>query len=263
MKKYIKINIVDRYALSDIEFFTNPKIQKEIVNSNREIEIIAKVKNNDMISTKKISKAVTDLIIHISKNKILKKYITKVYETEYRSEIECLYKKACNIFDVEKEHIKSEIFTRVDEYIRTNDSIDIEGFIKFRMKEIDMFMPKMLELAIEEYIKDKEQEEITSILRYYIKLQEDKLEVIKIKINKDETFELYDKEDHQLKLINKEEIEEFIQDNDMDYEDIYINNLLSYCPEKIEVKDNLNNKKSMTVIETIKSVFGENVYIYL
>ena len=257
MKRYIAIEKKDKYVLSDIEYFADPLIRKQIIDKNDKLEISLDNINEDDI--KEVTVGISELVVQIIRNKMLKKYIEKVYKDEDKRDIDDLYKKANEVCISQKNIIIDEIRIKIEEYIRDNEVIDIDGFIKFRIKNLEKIMAMMLEIAVEKYIIEREQEELTSLLRYLINIQEEKIDLLRININKNGSFTFYNKSNEVIKRIEMNDIEEFIINKKMDYEDIFISNLLSYCPDRIEVEDELNNDESRQVVETIKIVFGGKV----
>ncbi len=259
MYKHINLKLCDKYGLSNVEFFTNTDIKKELICQDNFIEVVVDVNDYGEITNEKISEGVTDLIIDITKSKLLKKYINKKYKKESKKEVENLYKIADIVFDKEKNNIRRAIYLKVYDYIKNNDFIDIDGFVKFRIKEFDRYIPQIVEIALDKYSIEKEQDELISILRYFINIQEEKLDLLKIYINKDGTVVFYDEDDNIIKQFKKQEVMDEILKNGMEYEDFLISSLLNICPQKIEITDNLRNNHSKQIIETIKAVFGYKV----
>jgi len=140
-----------------------------------------------------------------------------------------------------------------------NDYIDIEGFVNFRMKEFNKYLFDVADLALEDYLIKKDQDEFISVLKYFIDIQEEKLNLLKVHIKKDNTFILYDELGNKIDSIDDEELINMVIKENLNYEDFLISTLLTLCPKKIEIIDHLNNNCSMEIIDTIKSIFGERV----
>ena len=113
--------------------------------------------------------------------------------------------------------------------------------------------------ALEEYLIDKDYDEFISVLRYFINVQETKIDTLKVYIRKDNSFILYDKNDNIIENENDEElINMFIKEN-LNYEDFLISTLLSLCPNHIIIYDSLQTNSSREIIDTIKAIFEEKV----
>ena len=120
-------------------------------------------------------------------------------------------------------------------YILNNDYIDIEGFVNFRMKEFNKYLFDVADLALEDYLIKKDQDEFISVLKYFIDIQEEKLNLLKVHIKKDNTFILYDELGNKIDSIDDEELINMVIKENLNYEDFLISTLLTLCPKKIEI----------------------------
>ncbi len=89
--------------------------------------------------------------------------------------------------------MRETVFTRVRNYIEENDFINVEGFIRFRMREFMKYISAIGDIAVEEYLIKKDQDEFIRVLKYFIDTQEEKIDLLKVHIMEDNTFVLYDK----------------------------------------------------------------------
>jgi putative sporulation protein YtxC len=127
------------------------------------------------------------------------------------------------------------------------------------MKELMGYISNICEDALEEYLIEKDYDEFISVLRYFINVQETKIDILKVYIRKDNSFILYDKNDNIIENENDEElINMFIKEN-LNYEDFLISTLLSLCPNHIIIYDSLKTNSSREIIDTIKAIFEEKV----
>ena len=95
--------------------------------------------------------------------------------------------------------------------------------------------------------------------KVYNYILQEKLELLRIHIKEDNSFILYDKDGNKIDSINDEEIMDMVIEENLNYEDFLMSNLLTLCPGKIEIIDSLNNNSSKEIIEIIKSIFGDKV----
>ena len=127
------------------------------------------------------------------------------------------------------------------------------------MKELMGYIANICEDALEEYLIEKDYDEFISVLRYFINVQETKIDTLKVYIRKDNSFILYDKNDNIIENENDEElINMFIKEN-LNYEDFLISTLLSLFPNHIIIYDSLQTNSSREIIDTIKAIFEEKV----
>lgn len=259
MKKDIHLSVSQQDKVSKKSFLNNINLNKEIIYNGNYIDIIVSSEDINIVHNEEISKDITNLIIDIIKDKFLKEYIVKEYKDTYKDDYQYIYKHALNLFNERETIIKKSIYSKVYNYILNNDYIDIEGFVNFRMKEFNKYLFDVADLALEDYLIKKDQDEFISVLKYFIDIQEEKLNLLKVHIKKDNTFTLYDELGNKIDSIDDEELINMVIKENLNYEDFLISTLLTLCPKKIEIIDNLNNNCSMEIIDTIKSIFGERV----
>lgn len=256
--KDIHLSLSKQNEISVKKLLTNHKLEKEYTYKNDYIEVVLK-NNRDKIHNEEIVDEITDLIIDIIENKLLRKYIIKKYSLESSEEIQKIYIYALNIFKNKEFIIKQSLYQKVHDYILNEDYINIEGFVKFRMKEFNNYISTIVDLAWEEYFIKKDQDEFINVLKYFVDAQKEKLELLRIHIKEDNSFILYDKYGNEIDSINDEEIMNIMIKENLNYEDFLMSNLLTLCPGKIEIIDSLNNNSSKEIIEIIKSIFGDKV----
>ena len=127
------------------------------------------------------------------------------------------------------------------------------------MKELVKHISNLVDIALEEYITQKDHDEFISVLKYFIEIQENRIDTLKIYIKKDNTFILCDKNDNPIENENDEElINMFIKEN-LNYEDFLISTLLSLCPKEILIYNIDNGNISKEIVETIKLIFEGRV----
>lgn len=259
MKKDIHLSVSQKDKISKKSFLNNIKFNKEIIYNDDYIDIIISSEDMNKLYHEEISEEITNLIVDITKSKFLKEYIIKEYKDTYKDDYEYIYKHALNLFNERDIIIKKSIYSRVYSYILNNDYIDIEGFVKFRMKEFNKYLLDVADLALEDYLIKKDQDEFISVLKYFIDIQEEKLNLLKVHIERDNTFVLYDELGNKIDSIDDEELINMVIKENLNYEDFLISTLLTLCPKKIEIIDNLNNNSSSEIIDTIKGIFGDRV----
>ena len=128
-------------------YLTNHKLEKEYTYKNDYIEVVLK-NNRHKIHNEEIVDEITDLIIDIIENKLLRKYIIKKYSLESSEEIQKIYICALNIFKNKEFIIKQSLYQKVYDYILNEEYINIEGFVKFRMKEFNNYISTIIDISI-------------------------------------------------------------------------------------------------------------------
>ena len=257
--KDIYLSLLPKYKLAINKFAKQTKFKNIVNYNNNTIEIKISVKDTNDETVSEISKEITDILIQIIKEVILKEYIQKSYENKYKKEIEKIYLKSLDIFKKKDLLLREIIFYRINNYILNNDYIDIDGFVKFRVKELMGYIDNICECALEEFLIEKDYDEFIGVLRYFINVQQSKIDTLKVYIRKDNSFILYDEDDNIIENENDEELISMFMKENLNYEDFLISTLLSLCPNHIIIYDSLNTNTSREIIDTIKAIFEEKV----
>lgn len=257
--KNIHLSLSQQDKVYAMKFLNSNNLKKELKYDNDLIEIEISSNNKEKINTETITEEITNLIINIMKDKLLKEYILKQYHDIYSNEKEKIYVYSLDLFKEKELFIRDSIYRKVYSYILNNDYINIEGFVKFRTKEFMRYISTIGDIAVEEYIMKKDQEEFINVLKYFVEIQDEKIDLLRVNIMKDNSFILYDKNGNKINNIDDEEIINMVIQENLNYEDFLISTLLTLCPGKIEILDTLNNNSSKEITDTIKSIFGKRV----
>lgn len=155
----------------------------------------------------------------------------------------------------------NNIIENIKNFIEENRYININGFIRFRMKPMKVTIEEIIDKIVEKYIVDKEYNEFIKLLRYFVDIQECKIEEIDVNILNNGLYEIKNGlgEDIFKEFLN--EISDNIDDKQINIEDIIISGLITNAPKKIKIFNELkcNNKE---FLKTIKNVFRERVEVY-
>ena len=269
------MKLISKDKISDKKFYSN-NINNKLIYTNGIVEVVTSSGKNEVISRKviddkvfsneglnldEITERITNKIIKIMRGEVLKDYIRSQYGKAYPKEIDNIYEHSLKIFSNKEVFIRETIFMRVSNYILENDYINIDGFIKFRMKEFIKYISAIADISLEEYLINRDHEEFIRVLKYFIDTQDVKIDLLKVHIMEDNSFVLYDKNGDKIDSIDDEDIINMVIRENLNYEDFLISTLLSLCPRKIEVMDTLNSNSSKEIIDTLKSIFENRVDI--
>ena len=146
-------------------------------------------------------------------------------------------------------------------YLSDNDYLNINGFIKFRLRDFMDYIIELKDRGFEEYLIEKDYNEFINLLKYFVDVQEEKIDVLKLYIEKDGSFKLYDKNDMNLEENYLEDIFNIALKENMNEEDFLISSLITLCPKQIYIQDNLENNASKEIIQTINAIFEGRVTV--
>ncbi len=216
-----------------------------------------------------ISNVLTDLIINLYQENILRKLIdNRCYYLKDR-EREEIYEQTMSIIKSNEElclkdkqfyvNRKKRVLNNVKDFLEKNNKIILEGFVNFRLKFLITYMEKALEKSLEDFFIQKEYKEFIKILQYFVDAQQPRIDLVNVVINNEKNHQLYDKNKKIIKNDFLEEIAEVMSDNNMNYEDLLISSLITIAPKQVVIHVTDKSLEDMEVIKTIKNVFVNRV----
>lgn len=256
------------------------QLVRESLNDKNYINMVTYDKSSDgicidmnkVMSCDKLCDGISDLIINIIRKKNLKNYIWKNYTKIEDKEKQNVYVEAQTIFNKKKDFIKETVYNKVYDFVKDNDDLnldinldlDIEGFFKFRMKDFMSYISIISDIALEEHLIKRDKKEFLDSLKYFIDIQEEKIEFLKITITKEGLFILSDANGKMLEELNNQELINIAMQENLNKEDILISAVMTLCPKKIEIQDSLKDNKSKEIIEILKLIFeGRVTEVYM
>jgi len=152
---------------------------------------------------------------------------------------------------------KALILQKLIEYLHANDHLIIEGFIRFRLKDYMQELSSVADKAVDDFMLEREYKEFVKLLKYFVEIQEPRLEVVQVITLPSGKFRMLD-EDNQ--NISSEYMEGFLDSGDpeINYEDLLISALITIAPSRV-ILHTPGNTDAHRILETIDSVFGNRV----
>lgn len=153
----------------------------------------------------------------------------------------------------------NSVIEKIKECLEENQEININGFIRFRMKELREDIEKIIDKVVETYMVEKEYKEFVKLLKYFVEIQESKLEEVDIYIKMGGGYLIKDEHGNDIFNDFMKELSECRIDTEAKIEDVIISGLITNAPKKVAIhgKENCNNKE---FLETITNVFSDRVY---
>jgi len=153
----------------------------------------------------------------------------------------------------------NSIIEKIKECINENQELNIEGFITFRMRKLRSDIERIIDKVVERYMVEREYKEFVKLLKYFVEIQECKIEEINIIIEENNNYIV---KNGKGKDLYHDFINEIMQEQgnvDLNMEDILISGLITSAPKNINIygKENCTNKE---FLDTIENVFGNRVF---
>jgi putative sporulation protein YtxC len=268
-----KLNIDEEALMSALKSSPNKGIKIDVSSAVFKDFVYYELKLEDRLPFIKISdereiiaEAISDIIVNQAVGWIIGRIIEKYYSYFDPQEKKEIKRIAYGILEREenvdtfKKIKKREISKKAKDFIEENNHIDIEGFINFRLKNFVGELGEVVDKAVDEFLMQKEYNEFVGLLKYFVELQDSKLEVLNVVVDKTGKFHLYD-EDYE--LLSSEYIKEItgeLQEGVVTDEDALMSILITIAPQKILFHSSsyLKNKE---ILDTIKKVFADRVEI--
>lgn len=152
---------------------------------------------------------------------------------------------------------REKILVKLLEYLDTHHELVVEGFINFRLKEYRDKLTDMVDKAVDDFMMEIEHQEFISVLRYFVDVQETRVEEVHVVVDKSGSYRVLDSHG---KAINSQYLESFAaqSNGEINYEDLLITALITIAPYNI-ILHNASAARRKDIIETIRSVFEGRV----
>ncbi|WP_084171072.1 putative sporulation protein YtxC [Desulfofalx alkaliphila] len=148
---------------------------------------------------------------------------------------------------------RNQIYQRLNEYLSNHDHLVVDGFIRFRLKEYISELKDAIDNAVDDFLIEREYGEFIQLLRYFVEIQEPRIDQVHIIVKDNGYFGLYDK---NKKRLNHEEIDDFVLnmiESDINYEDLLLSALISIAPREIvfHYKEKSYPKNTLKMVQDV------------
>ena len=211
-----------------------------------------------------IANCLADIIIDEWEARIIRKIIRDnyfYYNEEEKQAILARAKEILNPAGLESYHQKQrreKVTARILEYLDLHKELILEGFINFRLKDYQNELEDIVNAAVDEFMLEKEYNEFVRLLKYFVEIQEARVEHVKIIFKKNGKFTLLDRTGKPLTHESLEGLMADAPENDINYDDLLISALITLAPREVELHLEKEVKEGDT-IKTIRNVFGRRV----
>jgi len=266
----------------EIDFFNKEeiKISKQIYETGKNVRIEFHIDINSLndygledfriMFYHYMGNAFSDIIVHDIEEKFIHRILVSEYYYFSSTERKTIIEHLENVQESEEYKFgegvtyrisrRAKILQQIIDYLRENHEINLEGFIRFRLKSYLEELEGHVEKAVEDFLMEKEYHEFIRLLRYFVDIQDAKIDVANVVMGEGGKYHLYDKLN---RMINNEYLEDLateMADKDISYDDLLISSLITLAPKHIILHFE-GKMKNREIVQTIKSVFGERVCI--
>ncbi len=169
-----------------------------------------------------------------------------------------------NIAEEINNDIKTSLIfkSKIHEYLQDNNTININGFVKFRLKFIKAYAQQIVEKCIDSYLIKKEYSNFINILKYFSEEDSELKESINI-VFKDGKLQIYDESMKKISLISNVEFSKELEPSEIIYDESIINSIITISPKKIimHLTRNYENmdEVSRNTVDIINKLFIDRI----
>lgn len=244
------------------KYFSNSKIGIQVEDYQDRFQYIflpgKKKSMEDFEFYNTMAKLVKDIIIDIYTMQVIRDRVAKIcidYSVSEKEEIIVSTHSILNnenYFSKEKEMVYEEILN----YLIENNSLLIDGFMRFRLARFLYTIDISIEKAVGEFEVEKEYLEFLNMLQYFVDIQIPKYDMINVIIRNDDYF-LLDK-DHE--IIENGLLEPVADDpiyEEISKADLLISSLIILAP--LELVIHIEEEEEKELVSVISQVFRDKV----
>ncbi|MCX7922295.1 MAG: putative sporulation protein YtxC [Clostridia bacterium] len=272
---------VIKHITSELQQLDSNKLNYSIeeVNSDGSTSIVCNI-DEDKAFGKKSLKLYDILKVHVSN--ALADYIIRQYEEKLIARI--INSNYCYFNSTEKKDIlslalriirnddkvflnslfqirrRNVIVRKLLEYFESSNSLILDGFVNFRLKEYMKDLEEVVDKAVDDFLMEREYKEFIRLLRYFVDIQDPKFDVIHVVVGYENKYILLDETRRE---ITNECIQEFvneISEGEINYDDLLVSSLITLAPRKIVIHTT-GQFRNKELLETIKNVFSGKVFL--
>lgn len=204
-----------------------------------------------------VAELISNLIIEFYEEKILSRIINSNYFYFGDDEKKIIFENCKALCRIESEEKKEAIYQAIEEYVKENKSIVLEGIINFRIQEYIKILDNVVDMAVNQYIIEKEYTEFINLLRTYVNTTESGIKLLHLIYTNGESI-LLDEEKNIVPLSENIFNAKYLSDITFSSNDYALNTLLNMLPQKLEI--HIINEED-EFINTLKLIFEDRVYI--
>ncbi|MBP1930322.1 putative sporulation protein YtxC [Ammoniphilus resinae] len=157
-----------------------------------------------------------------------------------------------------KRRMQEKIKKKAEDFLLLENTLAIDGFIRFRLKEEWEEWKLVTEHAVDEFLMDKEYKEFIEFVRHLVSIQVPTIELLHVIHIDDKNFWLFDQDWQEISTMSSGNGLLAEGENKVHYEELVLSQLISIAPHHIILHTDQENHH---IIYTIKKVFEDKIAI--
>lgn len=158
--------------------------------------------------------------------------------------------------EVDRKRRINKIVHELYSYFSAEVVCQLEGLLAFRLRPYKKEITDIVDYACDEYVLNQQYEEFISLIKYFVQIQECKIETVHI-IQDEHGLELYDEHFNTIVVNDYEErIVVDMLETEINIEDSVISHLVAVSPNKIILH---HHTKELYETKTVRSIFSDRI----
>lgn len=211
-----------------------------------------------------IANCLAEIIVEEWETLLIKKIVRDNFYYYNEEEKQVILNKVKNILNpaglnpYHQHQRKEKVRHRIMDYLELYKDLIVEGFISFRLKDYQKELEVIVNSAVDELLMEKEYLEFIRLLKYFVEIQEPRIQKVQIVFKKSGKFSLLDEKDKPIKHECLDGLMLDLLENEINYEDLLISALITLAPQEL-VLHKESGVETGDTIKTIQKVFGNRV----
>ncbi|SDF83215.1 putative sporulation protein YtxC [Fontibacillus panacisegetis] len=212
----------------------------------------------------KLSDALSRFLIDTKEEAILKRMISKRYSFSEQTDYEAVEVLCCKLLETgidgmhSRENHIEEIKTSLGKFLESTPCLNLDGFVRFRMREYEDTLKGIVDYAVEEYLLDQQYDEFISLLQYFVYFQEPLTSLVHLMHKKDHDFSILNEHFTPIKAPPASGMVARMADQELEMEDVVVSTLIALSPDRVLIH---TLEPEALIISTIRRIFGDRVVL--
>ncbi len=247
--KDLEKKIVGLFLSKNLDYY----ISERFITKNR-TRYVFSVKATDNIPKKKIAELLGNWIVDLYEPILVEEILRNEFfecETDKRKVLTSIYEILATM---EKIYDKEYIVKKITKYLESEDCIQLDGFIRFRLNEYWHKLYWIICEAIEEFYVEKDYEAFLMLLSEYIDERQSMIDLLHIKTDSNGEYLFYDFRMSKIEINYRDFASVNSIENFLTKDDMLLSILITLAPKRI-IWHNSDFVENKNIKNTLMSVF--------
>ncbi|MEX2356157.1 MAG: putative sporulation protein YtxC [Thermaerobacterales bacterium] len=209
-----------------------------------------------------LARALSHLIME-QEERLVRRVIRNQYDEFDSDEQAVILNQAVQFLRDQKEpelgNRQDRVSTRLFEFLSHNDQIHLDGFVTFRLKDYIGELQDAVDRAVDDYLIDQEYRDFIYLLKYFVEVQEPRVDMVHVIIDSNGWFTLINDEGETLDQETLQELVNEIGKDQIVFGDLLVSALISIAPRQV-LLHRPGSRIASETMDTIRRVFDGRVY---